>query len=145
MSGTPKYHSTDTKCFQRIDHRDVAVVELFFLSTRVSRVLENYAHPEGFGKALCDNSVLRIHWRRGVLETDRKQDGRNVWRSSFPDMRQTASPRNWDSRNAEDVDISWELVRHSIQQLVLEFSPLHRHQTQAMGPPRTAGVPPAAE
>ncbi|VDP88219.1 unnamed protein product [Echinostoma caproni] len=36
MSGTPKYHSTDTQCYERIDHRHVAVVELFFLSARIS-------------------------------------------------------------------------------------------------------------
>ncbi|VDP86978.1 unnamed protein product [Echinostoma caproni] len=36
MSGTPKYHSTDTQCFERIDHHHVAVMELFFLSARVS-------------------------------------------------------------------------------------------------------------
>ncbi|VDP92903.1 unnamed protein product [Echinostoma caproni] len=36
MSETPKYHSTDPQCFERIDHRHVATVELFLLSARVS-------------------------------------------------------------------------------------------------------------
>ncbi|VDP81379.1 unnamed protein product [Echinostoma caproni] len=85
--------------------------------------------------ASSDHSVLRIHWRRGVPQTARPQDGRNVWCSSFPDMHQAASLTNWDSRNPEDVDVSWELGRHRIQQLILEFSPPHRHRTHAMGPP----------
>ncbi|VDP84823.1 unnamed protein product [Echinostoma caproni] len=50
-------------------------------------------------------------------------------------MRQAASLTNWDSRNPEDEDVSWELIHYRIQQVVLEFSPPHRHQTHAMGPP----------
>ncbi|VDP93256.1 unnamed protein product [Echinostoma caproni] len=36
MSETPKYHIKVTQCYERIDHRHVAVVELFFLFARVS-------------------------------------------------------------------------------------------------------------
>ncbi|VDP31216.1 unnamed protein product [Echinostoma caproni] len=36
MSRTPKYCSADTQCFERIDYRHVAVVELFVSFARVS-------------------------------------------------------------------------------------------------------------
>ncbi|VDP90434.1 unnamed protein product [Echinostoma caproni] len=103
MSGTPNYQSTDTQCFERIDYPHVAMVELS----------GGYAHPEGFGEALwCRIKVragqytafgviyctpagyvpelLASIQRRGVPQTDRPRDGRNVWRSFVPDMRQAA-------------------------------------------------------
>ncbi|VDP90289.1 unnamed protein product [Echinostoma caproni] len=35
MSGTPKYPFKGTQCYERIDHRHVELMELFFLFTRV--------------------------------------------------------------------------------------------------------------